>query len=73
MVGVTRVYVINCREVGQDCDFEARGLDLDDVIEQCAEHGRQQHNMRGFGTDLYARMRRHLKVLEEEAPRSPLA
>ncbi len=36
---------VNCRSVGQDCDFEARGETVDKVMEQCIEHARDEHDM----------------------------
>ena len=32
--------VVNCRDVGVDCDFVARGETVDDVLRQCGEHAR---------------------------------
>ena len=37
--------VIRCRDVGEDCDFEARGHTVQDVLEQCADHARVAHGM----------------------------
>ena len=60
-------YLVNCREVGMDCDFEARGGNIDEVIEHCAEHARNEHNMRGMGVDLYVKTRRCLQTVEESS------
>jgi predicted small metal-binding protein len=60
------VYVINCRDAGVDCDFEARGSTLDEVMQLCADHGIREHNMKGFGPELYLKMRRCVKTMEEE-------
>jgi len=62
---MAKVYVISCRDAGVECDFEARGATLDEVMQQCADHGIQEHNMKGFGPDLYLKMRRCVKVLDE--------
>ena len=35
--------VVNCRDVGVDCDFVARGETVDDVLRQCVEHARSEH------------------------------
>lgn len=64
---MAKVYFLRCRDVGVDCDFEARGASLDDVIEQCAQHGTEQHGMKGFGPELYSKMRSHLQVVDEPA------
>lgn len=61
------VYVINCRDAGVDCDFEARASSLEEVMQLCANHGKEAHNMKAFGPELYVKMRRCVKTLEEEA------
>ena len=62
---MAKVYVINCRDAGVDCDFEARGTSLEEVMEKCAQHGIQEHGMKGFGPDLYMKMRKCVRTLEE--------
>ena len=61
---MARTYYLNCRETGLDCDFEARGENLDQVVELCAEHGARNHGMKGFGPELFARIRLQIKVQE---------
>ncbi len=67
---MARVYVISCRNAGVDCDFEARGSTLDEVMQLCADHGAREHNMKGFGPDLYLRMKKCVQILEEDASSS---
>ena len=62
---MAKVYLISCRDAGVDCDFQARGSNLEEVIQLCADHGAQEHNMKGFGPELYTKMRRCVKILEE--------
>jgi len=62
---MAKVYVISCRDAGVECDFEARGDTLDEVMQKCADHGISAHNMKGFGPDLYLKMRRCVKVIDE--------
>jgi predicted small metal-binding protein len=62
---MAKVYLINCRDAGIDCDFQARGSSLEEVMQLCAEHGIQAHNMQAFGPELYTKMRRCVKTLEE--------
>lgn len=50
-----------------DCDFEARASTLDEVMQLCAEHGARAHNMKGFGPDLYLKMKQCVQILEEPA------
>jgi len=49
--------VVSCREVGVDCDFVARGETEQDVLEQCAEHGRKEHGMNELPADLAEKVR----------------
>jgi predicted small metal-binding protein len=37
--------VIRCRDVGVDCDFEARGETVEEVLNQCGEHAKTAHGM----------------------------
>ena len=53
---MAKIYVISCRDAGVDCDFEARGSSMDEVMQLCADHGAQYHNMKGFGPELYMKM-----------------
>ena len=48
-----KVYRISCRDAGVDCDFQAQASSLDEIMQLCAEHGMQAHNMKGFGPELY--------------------
>ena len=44
--------IIRCREVGVDCDFEARGATEKDVLDQCTEHGRTAHGIQELTAEL---------------------
>ena len=68
---MAKVYLIRCRDAGEDCDFETRGSSLDELIERCAEHGSREHGMKAFGPELYTRMRSCIQVVEEEPSKSP--
>ena len=35
--------VLRCRDVGVDCDFEARGTTVEEVIEKARTHAREGH------------------------------
>jgi predicted small metal-binding protein len=65
-----RIFTLNCRDVGVDCDFQTSGTTIEEVIERCAEHGQSNHGMKSFTPELYARMRRFIKT-EEALPHSP--
>jgi predicted small metal-binding protein len=64
---MAKVYLISCRDAGVDCDFQARGSSPDEVMQICADHGAKEHNMKGYGPDLYRKMQSHVKTLEEGA------
>jgi predicted small metal-binding protein len=49
--------IVRCREVGVDCDFEARGATEQEVLDKCAEHGRTAHGMQGLSPELVAKVR----------------
>ena len=44
--------LIRCRDVGVDCDFEARGATVEDVLNQCGEHARTAHGMSEISSEL---------------------
>ena len=49
--------VISCRDVGMDCDFEARGETEQEIMEKCAEHARSDHGMTEIPVELAAKVR----------------
>jgi predicted small metal-binding protein len=66
---MAKVYTITCTDVGVDCDFTTRGNTVEEVIELCADHGREVHGMKSFGPEVYAKMRACLKEVDEEPAR----
>ena len=64
---MAKVYFISCRDVGVDCDFQAKGTTIDEVMQLCADHAIREHNMKGFGPEMYVKMRRCLRTVEEGA------
>ena len=68
---MAKYYSISCKEVGYlDCAYSTTGDSIEQVIELCADHGRQYHELKGFGAELYAKMRPHIRLREEaEEPR----
>jgi predicted small metal-binding protein len=64
-IDMAKLYLISCRDAGVDCDFQARGSSLEEVMQLCADHGAQEHDMKAFGPELYTKMRRCVKILEE--------
>jgi len=49
--------IVRCREVGVDCDFEARGETEQEVLNKAAEHGRTAHGMQTLSPELVAKVR----------------
>ena len=67
-----KLYKITCRDAGVDCDFEAMGSNLDELMQQCAEHGIAQHDMKGFGPELYTKMRQCVREIDDGAADLPV-
>ena len=64
-IDMAKVYSISCRDAGVDCDFQVQASSLEEVMQLCADHGIKEHNMKGFGPELYRKMRSCVKALEE--------
>lgn len=60
-------YYVSCKDLGVNCDFETHGGDLHEVIELCADHGRKEHGLRGFGPELYTKIRSAVHAVEKAA------
>lgn len=58
--------VMNCRQVGNDCDFEARGETEQEVIRKCAEHSKSAHGMSEMSREMMDKVR---KAIREEPSR----
>jgi len=48
---------IRCRDVGVDCDFEARGATTEEVLAQCAQHAKTDHGMDEIPAELAAKVK----------------
>ncbi len=48
---------INCRDVGVDCDFVARGETEEELLRQCAEHARTAHGMNEIPPEIASKVR----------------
>jgi predicted small metal-binding protein len=58
--------VVQCRDVGVDCDFEARGETEQEVLQKCADHAKSAHGMDQIPADLAAKVR---ASIHDEEPR----
>ncbi len=36
---------LSCREVGVDCDYQAKGKTVDEVLRKAAEHAKKDHHV----------------------------
>ena len=48
--------VVRCRDIGMDCDFEARAETVPDLLQKCAEHAKTDHNMQEIPAELVAKV-----------------
>ena len=48
---------LRCRDIGMNCDFEARGATEDDVLKQAVAHARSAHQITEMTPDLAAKVR----------------
>ena len=53
--------VVRCRDVGVDCDFEARGKTEQEVLPKCAEHAKADHGMAEIPPELAAKVQASIK------------
>ena len=44
--------IVRCRQLGVDCDFEARGETEQEVVDKAAEHGRAAHGIQELTAEL---------------------
>lgn len=59
--------IVNCRDVGVDCDFEARGETEQEVLQRCAEHARSAHSMTDIPPDLIDKVKSAIRDEEDKA------
>ena len=56
---------LNCRDVGVDCDFVAKGETEEEIMEKAAQHAREKHGYEEIPPELAAKARAAIK--EEKA------
>jgi predicted small metal-binding protein len=59
--GETMARTMNCRDVGPDCDFVARGETDEEVLGQVAEHARTAHGMEEVPPELAQKAKAAIK------------
>ena len=61
---------IRCRDVGVDCDFQAKGATVEEVIAKCAEHARADHGMDSIPPELAAKVQAAIRDEDSAAAAS---
>jgi predicted small metal-binding protein len=65
---VAKHFYISCKEVGVlECEYSTTAETIEAVVEQCADHARQYHELKGFGPEIYAKMRPFIRQVDEPA------
>ena len=49
--------VLRCRDVGTDCDFEARGESEEEIMQKVAKHAKEEHGMEEIPEDMATQVR----------------
>ncbi len=53
--------VVSCKDLGVDCDFVARGETEQEVLQQCAKHGKEVHGMEEIPPELMAKVQKAIR------------
>jgi predicted small metal-binding protein len=53
---------LRCRDVGMECDFEARGNTEEEVLQQAAAHARNTHHITDMPPELAAKVRAAIRT-----------
>ena len=54
---------LRCRDVGLNCDFEARGDTVEEVLRQAAEHARSVHQITEMPPELAAKVQAAVRTV----------
>ena len=54
---------LRCRDVGLDCDFEARGDSEEAVLQQAAAHARSAHQITEMTPELASKVRAAIRTV----------
>ncbi len=49
--------MMRCREVGMDCDFEARAKNEPELMKKVAEHAKSEHGIESVSAELAAKVK----------------
>jgi predicted small metal-binding protein len=53
--------IIRCKDVGMDCDFEARAETEEELLKKVAEHAGTTHDMKEIPEEVLAKVRAAIK------------
>jgi predicted small metal-binding protein len=53
--------VVRCRDVGVDCDWEARAETEEEILKKCAEHASEDHNMTEIPPEMVEKIREAIR------------
>jgi predicted small metal-binding protein len=54
---------LRCRDVGLNCDFEARGDTVEEVLQQASEHARSVHQITDMPPELAAKVQAAVRTV----------
>ncbi len=54
---------LRCRDVGMNCDFEARGNTEEEVLEKASAHARSAHKITDMPPELVAKVRAVIRTV----------
>jgi len=49
--------LFKCRDIGNDCNFQARGRSEEEVLQKVSEHAKKAHNMTEIPKELSDKVR----------------
>jgi predicted small metal-binding protein len=55
--------VLSCRDVGVDCDFEARGETEEEVMKKTAQHAKEAHGMTEIPQEIVEKCQKAIRDL----------
>ena len=55
--------VLRCRDVGVDCDFEAKGETAEEIMAQAARHAKEAHGMDQIPPEVVEQCRKAIRDL----------
>ena len=54
---------LRCRDIGMNCDFEARGNTEEEVLQQASVHARTAHQIADMPPELAAKVRSAIRTV----------